>query len=225
MVQSPPPLKQTTFRPSQLTERNPAWVESGGITGRGILVDYASWATKNKIPLSHFTQQTIPLAHLQSIITEHNITFHPGDILFIRSGFSVAFNALTPSEQKALAQRPSADFLGVESSEAMLRFLWENQFAAVAGDAPAFERCPVTGDHVDERYILHEWLLAGWGMPIGEMFDLETLAETCERLGRWSFFLVSVPLKVSFETFPFNLCTVFYYIISYFTIHKKSPYG
>ncbi len=144
-----------------------------------------------------FSRQVIPLSHLQSIISEQNISFHPGDVLIIRSGFSAAFNALTDVEQEALAQRPSADFIGVESSESMLRFLWENQFAAVAGDAPAFERSPVTGDHVDERYVLHEWLLAGWGMPIGEMFDLEGLAETCKRLGRWSFFLVSVPLKVS----------------------------
>ena len=85
----------------------------------------------------------------------------------------------------------------MESSESMLKFLWENQFAAVAGDAPAFERSPVTGDHADGRYVLHEWLLAGWGMPIGEMFDLERLAETCRQLSRWEFFLVSVPLKVS----------------------------
>lgn len=83
----------------------------------------------------------------------------------------------------------------------MLKFLWDNQFAAVAGDAPGFERCPVIGDHVDRRYVLHEWLLAGWGMPIGEIFDLEALAETCRRLGRWEFFFVSVPLKVSWEEF------------------------
>ena len=44
---------------------------------------------------------------------------------------------------------------------------------------------------------LHQWFLAGWGMPIGEMFDLEDLARHCEREGGWSFFVSSVPLKVS----------------------------
>lgn len=174
-----------------------AWAESGGITCRGVLLDYASWAAQNKITILAFSRQVIPLTHLQSIIREQNISFRPGDVLFIRSGFGAAFDALEDSAQEALAQRPSADFIGVESSESMLKFLWENQFAAVAGDAPAFERSPVTGDHADERYVLHEWLLAGWGMPIGEMFDLERLAETCQQLGRWEFFLVSVPLKVS----------------------------
>jgi hypothetical protein len=28
-------------------------------------------------------------------------------------------------------------------------------------------------------------------MPIGEIFDLETLAEHCKREGRWSFFFTS----------------------------------
>lgn len=33
-------------------------------------------------------------------------------------------------------------------------------------------------------------------MPIGEMFDLDELAEKCKERGRWTFFLSSVPLKV-----------------------------
>jgi hypothetical protein len=41
-----------------------------------------------------------------------------------------------------------------------------------------------------------EWLLAGWGMLIGELFNLEKLAEKCKEVGRWSFFLSSVPLNV-----------------------------
>jgi len=48
----------------------------------------------------------------------------------------------------------------------------------------------------DGKWVLHEWLLAGWGCPIGELFDLEELSVRCRELGRWSFFLSSVPLKV-----------------------------
>lgn len=29
----------------------------------------------------------------------------------------------------------------------------------------------------------------------GKMLDLEALSETCERLGRWSFFLTAAPLR------------------------------
>jgi hypothetical protein len=48
--------------------------------------------------------------------------------------------------------------------------------------------------------MLHEVLLAGWGCPIGELFDLETLAEECKRQGRWSFFVTSEVCNVSFST-------------------------
>ena len=38
---------------------------------------------------------------------------------------------------------------------------------------------------------LHEVLLSGWGCPIGELFDLEKLAEHCKKINRWSFFVSS----------------------------------
>ena len=90
--------------------------------------------------------------------------------------------------------------MGIESTVEVLEWLWENQFAAVAGDSPSFESSPVGGGKGQDDVpliVLHQWLLAGWGMPIGEMFDLEELARHCGECGRWSFFLTSVPLKVS----------------------------
>jgi hypothetical protein len=33
-------------------------------------------------------------------------------------------------------------------------------------------------------------------MPIGELWDLEALAEMCEKEKRWNFFLASAPLNV-----------------------------
>ena len=44
--------------------------------------------------------------------------------------------------------------------------------------------------------MMHEVLLAGWGMPIGELFDLEALAQHCKQIKRWSFFLTSEPVNV-----------------------------
>ncbi|KAA6412013.1 MAG: major facilitator superfamily transporter [Lasallia pustulata] len=177
-----------------------AWASNGGIVGRGILVDYCSWASKSSLPLAPLSSTAIPFSHLQRAIADQNVSFRRGDILFIRSGFTAAYNALSPPEKLALSKRPSADFMGVEPTEELLEWLWESQFAAVAGDAPAFECSPVGGgkgkDEAHPPIVLHEWLLGGWGMPIGEMFDLEDLAEHCRECGRWSFFLSSVPLKV-----------------------------
>lgn len=42
-------------------------------------------------------------------------------------------------------------------------------------------------------YHLHEYILALWGMPLGEMLDLEKLAKTCREKNRWFFFFNSAP--------------------------------
>ncbi|KAI9369507.1 hypothetical protein BJX61DRAFT_145916 [Aspergillus egyptiacus] len=173
-----------------------AWSSNGGIIGRGILIDYATWAQKNSIALTPFETGSIPLSSLQQILTETNLTPRRGDILFIRTGFTEAYNRLTPEEEKALASRPTPDFAGVENGEKTLRWLWENQFAAIASDSPSFEPAPLVRDGMPPEVTLHQWCLSGWGMPIGEYFDLEELARCCREKGRWSFFLSSVPLKV-----------------------------
>lgn len=189
-----------------------AWVEKGGIVSRGVLLDYVAFCARHSLPLSAFTSSSIPLTHLKQMASEENLTFRDGDILFIRSGFTLAYEKLNTSEQRAIAERPSPDFIGLEPSIEVVKWIWESGFAAAAGDAPSFERAPIAGPHTavgqawkgeswEEEMqgggLLHQWLLAGWGLPIGELFDLEALARKCEELGRWSFFVSSVPLNVS----------------------------
>ena len=43
---------------------------------------------------------------------------------------------------------------------------------------------------------LREACLPGWGMPIGELLDLEALAGIAEKNKRWGFFLKVCPLNV-----------------------------
>jgi hypothetical protein len=83
--------------------------------------------------------------------------------------------------------------IGVESSEETVRWLWEQGFAAVAGDHPSFEAWPPQS----QDFCLHEWCLAGWGLTLGELFDLEGLSRECARRKRWTFFFSSMPLRVS----------------------------
>jgi hypothetical protein len=141
----------------------------------------------------------------------------PGTILLIRSGFNFAYNALSQTERTKLAARDHASdlaFAGLEQTEAMRDFLHDKWFAAVAGDAPSFERWPaplpkggiaahfknteeaVAAGKVPLTLYLHESLLALWGVPIGEMFDLEGLAEKCRERKRWEFFFTSSPANV-----------------------------
>ncbi len=50
----------------------------------------------------------------------------------------VAFNALQKDEIQTLAKEFPLKVSGVEQSEEMVEWIWEN-FSAVAGDQPAFE--------------------------------------------------------------------------------------
>jgi hypothetical protein len=170
------------------------WVENGGVVGRGILLDYQSWAESQGIATNTIamTTHSMSLADLHAVAASQKVSFQTGDILFVRSGYVKAFNSLSEPEAQRLVAEPNPPAIGLESSEEILRWIWDNKFAAVAGDHPSFEAWPC--QYV--KYFLHEWLLAGWGVPIGELFDLETLAVECKKLKKWSFFFSSMPLKV-----------------------------
>jgi hypothetical protein len=76
----------------------------------------------------------------------------------------------------------------VKQEEAVIDWLHDCYFAAVGGDAPSFERWPTP-----ESYLLHEYILALWGMPLGEMLDLEKLSQLCRERKRYFFFFSSAP--------------------------------
>ncbi|KAJ5522602.1 hypothetical protein N7527_006717 [Penicillium freii] len=168
------------------------WVENGGIVGRGVLLDYAGWAAANGKEVNCFETQSIPASVLQEVAASQNTTFRPGDILFIRTGWTRAYEQLSRAQCQQLADYAAPPVIGVESSEAMLRWIWDLELAAVVGDMPSFEAYPCQ----NQLFFLHEWLLAGWGVPIGELFDLEQLSQECRKRDRWTFFFSSVPLKV-----------------------------
>lgn len=81
--------------------------------------------------------------------------------------------------------------IGIANNMESVRWLYDQHFAAVASDNPAFEATPIPED-----CCLHEWLLSYWGTNIGELWNLEDLSKVCKDLGRWSFFLTSAPLNI-----------------------------
>ena len=151
-----------------------------------------------------YEYHTISLAELRACGKAQGIDIRPasqggdiqiGDMLFIRSGFISTYYTKSPDARAAAALRPHTGgkddgqrWAGIKQEDAMIDWLHDCYFAAVAGDAPSFEAWPSQQD-----YMLHEYILALWGMPLGEMFDLEKLAKTCKEKGRWTFFVTSSP--------------------------------
>ncbi|KFY33478.1 hypothetical protein V494_07575 [Pseudogymnoascus sp. VKM F-4513 (FW-928)] len=180
-----------------------------GIGGRGVLLDYWTFAQENGINYDPYDYHAIPLPSLVACGKAQGIDIRPasqggdiqiGDILLIRSGFVSTYNRLGPSERAAAALRPHVHgpedgmrWAGVSGEDEMVDWLHDSYFAAVAGDAPSFEAWPSMRA---DGGMLHEYILALWGMPLGELFDLEKLAEVCRRKGRWTFFFSSAPANV-----------------------------
>ncbi|KAM0279743.1 hypothetical protein ACHAQH_004434 [Verticillium albo-atrum] len=175
-----------------------------GMCGRGVLLDYVRYAERHSIKYGTFSDHAVPLHILQDCAREQGVTFHSGDMLFVRIGVTKEWdNEMSASDKLAYASSSNPQHAGVEGTEEMLRWIWNEGFAAVAGDAISFEVYPPKKSHSrgegeDEvpGLFLHEYLLAGWGMPVGELFDLEELSRICKEEQRWEFFVTAAPLNM-----------------------------
>lgn len=166
-----------------------------GICGRGVLLDLVSHQTSlsaNKaLPYDPWTSHPISVAELEACARAQGVKFRRGDILILRVGFIKKYYEVSQPERDALQLR-SETFAGIEQSEDMKRFLWNNHFAAIASDQPSLECWPVP----EGTPHMHQTLLGLWGMPIGEFFDVEVLSQACAETGRYTFFFSSWPLNI-----------------------------
>ncbi|KAF2101988.1 hypothetical protein NA57DRAFT_73428 [Rhizodiscina lignyota] len=181
-----------------------SWAKQG-VAGRGILIDYHAWAQKNNVEYDRVSQYAIPLDHVKTIIKEEKLEPRTGDILIIRTGFTEGYTKLDAAKKEEIAGRQS--YPGLTASVEVLKWLWENQFSAVAGDQPGFECIPP----IDPDFgMMHPMLLSGWGTSIGELFFLEELSKMCQKFGRYSFFVSSSPLDYTgVVASPPNIMAIF----------------
>ena len=195
------------------------WAKEG-ICGRGVLLDYAEYAKRHHITYSSFSHHSVPFSTLLEIARDqNNLNFRRGDILFIRLGLPKEWDqGMTQLDKLNYSQNPSPQHAGIEATEEMLRWIWNEGFAAIASDTLSVEVWPPkktyprpdpnhpTTSHPEAGtepqsdgvpgLCLHEYLLPGWGMPMGELFDLEGLSQLCREEGRWEFFVASSPLNM-----------------------------
>ncbi|OGE54792.1 hypothetical protein PENARI_c005G10475 [Penicillium arizonense] len=164
--------------------------ERGGVAARGVLLDFVRYAGKHSIDYDVFSNFPISLDHIKEMITDQGLRICPGDILIIRTGLS---KGIRESDPRVKGFWDRGTHIGVDPTPELIEWIWDQNLAAVASDAVAFECIPASDN---SRMRLHEACLAGFGMPIGELFDLEALAALAEKNQRWSFFLTVCPLNV-----------------------------
>ncbi len=154
-----------------------------------MLVDVARSCAADGRPLAWDRRDVIDVALLRAAIDDSGATFVGGDILLLRTGWAAGYDALDDAGRAALGgTRPATP--GLAATDDMAAFLWDLGLSAIAADNPALEASPT--DTAGER--LHPKLLARLGMPIGELWWLDELADACASDGRPDCLVTSAPL-------------------------------
>lgn len=157
-----------------------------GIVGRGVLADVAAWRRIEGRPVDPDGSSVIEPDDVTATLAAQGVEVEPGDVLLVRTGWLGWYRSLSPSEREAMRDR--RDVPGLANHTGSAEMLWNLHVAAVAADNPALEAYPPVDGH------LHWDLLPRLGIPIGELWSLDALADDCAADGVYDFLLTSSPL-------------------------------
>ncbi len=167
-----------------------------GIAGRGILADVGRYYERLGKQLNHATNDVVPLEDLLATLEAQKTSVWPGDVLLVRIGWTKAYRVMSGEQKAELARDTKTP--GIEGSARTAKWLWDQHIAAVGSDSPGLEAVPPpnVSDFMEADDLLHFHMLSFFGMPIGEMWNLEELAEDCANDSRYEFFFTSAPLNI-----------------------------
>jgi len=164
-----------------------------GIAGRGILLDLSRSLNDAGRSYTPDGATAFSTTDLERARTRAGVDFSPGCIVLIRTGFLGWYRGQPWPDRKRIAARFRAP--GIEHTEDMARYLWDNQIMAVASDTYAVEVWPPAWTEQPFGF-LHRVLIGQLGMALGELWHLDDLAADCDQDGVCEFFLTSAPLNV-----------------------------
>jgi len=168
-----------------------------GIIGRGVLLDAAGVMERRGTPLDETKKFAMAGAFLEEVARAENVQLEPGDIVLLRTGWLTWYKGLDEAGREALrgTLRPGEGGMacpGLDPSQATAAWVWDQHIAAMAADNVALEALPVEATVGFQ----HRRLIPLQGMPIGEVWDLDELAQDCARDGVYECMLVSAPLNL-----------------------------
>jgi kynurenine formamidase len=153
-----------------------------GVAGRGVLLDIAALKGVDRLARGY----AITPEDLEAAEAAQGVKVRPGDILLFRTGWIRHFLV----DNSTAAYWDGAAGLGLECAE----WLHAREVSAICSDNWGIE---VAGNPDRPAGLpLHCVLIRDMGMTLGEVFDLEALAEHCAADGVWEFLFVAAPLKV-----------------------------
>ena len=172
------------------------WAQHG-IVGRGVLLDVGRYMERQKTPLDMTKKFEMDGTFLEKVAQEQKVQLEPGDILILRTGWLEWYKNLDERGREALRGSLGPGEArhacpGLAASQETAAWLWDRQIAAIASDNVALEALPVD----PAVGFQHRRLIALQGMPIGEMWDVDELAQACVHDGSYACMLVSIPLNL-----------------------------
>lgn len=106
-----------------------------------------AYAARHNIAYSPTEPHAITLAAIKEAARESAISFRKGDILLVRSGIIKWYNECTDSQTRDnYFQSAEKTGVGVAPAEDTIAWVQDTGFAAVAGDALAWEPIPYPAD-------------------------------------------------------------------------------
>jgi Putative cyclase len=180
-----------------------------GIAGRAVVVDVGRWRASVGRPLTYDAPDPIEVDDVIATLAYQQAEINEGDVLLLRTGWIGWYESITPDQRAAFAAQPRPATPGLRPGADMAEFLWNLHIAAVAADNPMVEvmspgsllppeqRAAIRNDPQRTHEVFtHSWFLPMLGLPLGEMWNLEPLADDCAGDGRYACFLTSAPLNL-----------------------------
>lgn len=178
------------------------------IATRGVLIDVQRYMAKAGLDLDQASGQAISADVLEAARVSQGVTIEPGDAVIIRFGWLDYY--LNRASEEARAKLVTEQFHpGLEQSEKTIAWLWDNRISIIAADNFALECWPAKPESpfftpAEVRHeacsvhagIMHRAIIPLLGMPIGELWAIDALAEACAADGRYTFMLTAAPLPI-----------------------------
>ena len=178
-----------------------------GIAGRAVLADVARWREAQSRPIDGAASDVIEMSDIEGTLAAQGTTLEEGDVLLLRTGWLTWYRGLDASGRAALPSSLKAP--GIRPGFDTVRWLWNAHVSALAADNPAVEVWPL-GAELDQEQrralrtdpdrapevFVHTALLPLLGLPLGELWDLDPLADDCASDGVYEFLFTSAPLNV-----------------------------
>jgi kynurenine formamidase len=145
---------------------------AAGIVGRGVLIDIAALRGSSLTP-----GDAIAPEELDTALDREGVATESGDIIWIRTGLG------------RMNQREGRAGLDADC----LPWLRDREAALLGSDGDS-DAAPTSLDEWGSP--MHSVGIWKMGLPLVDNAELEPLAQTCERLRRWTFLCMVVPLPL-----------------------------